>query len=169
MANARTKARIEARIRERAAYCVEFELNDPRTAFITITKAEVSSDLSTSKIFYTVYGTEGDKNRVSRMLADATGFIRKQVGRVLRTRRIPRLVWVYDDSVEFQENMESAIARAIERDREVNPDAHPEHVDEGTAEEPEEAVLDQEYLEFLEEQERDEGPPASNPHAEQDR
>ena len=160
MANSRTKARIEARIRERAAYCIEFELNDPRTAFITITKAEVSSDLSTSKIYYTVYGTEGDKNRVSRMLADATGFIRKQIGRVLRTRRIPRLVWVYDDSVEFQENMENAIAQAIEHDREINPEAHPEFVENGVEEDSEEKVLDQEYLDFLQEQERDEGPPA---------
>jgi ribosome-binding factor A len=124
MANPRTKARIEARIRERVAHCVEFELNDPRAAFITISRVEISADLSISKIYYTVMGSEGDKRRVARMLEDATGFVRRQVGRVLRTRRVPRLTWFYDDSIEFAENMNNTIAQAIARDREINPDAH---------------------------------------------
>ena len=43
MTNPRSKARIEARIQERVAYCVEFELADPRSTFITITRVEMSS------------------------------------------------------------------------------------------------------------------------------
>jgi len=158
MANSRTRARIEARIRERVAHCIEFELNDPRATFITVTRAEVSSDLSTTKVYYTVLGTEGDRNRTRRMLDDATGFIRKQLGRVLRTRRIPRLTWAYDDSIEYQENMEAAIQRALARDREVNPDAHPESEGEPESAPPELDEIDQEYLEFLDQQEREEGP-----------
>ncbi|MEW6073070.1 MAG: 30S ribosome-binding factor RbfA [Planctomycetota bacterium] len=156
MANSRTKARIEARIRQRVAYCVQFELNDPRSAFITITRAEVSSDLSTAKVFYSVYGTAGDRTRTECMLADATGFIRKQLSRVLRTRRIPRLTWIYDDTIEFQEKMEATISRALDRDREVNPAAHPERNPAPDAEPSEEEVLDREYLDFLETQEREE-------------
>ena len=167
MANSRTKARIEARIRERVAYCVGFELNDPRATFITITKAEITSDLASAKVFYTVLGTSGDKTRTAHMLEDATGFIRKQLGRVLRTRRIPRLSWIYDDSIEFQENIEEAIARALHRDREINPEAHaevpapppPKDADEVEADEDEDAIVDHEYLEYREEQEKEEGLP----------
>jgi ribosome-binding factor A len=124
MANSRAKARIEARILERAAYCVEFELNDPRSAFITVTGCEVTPDLSIATIKFSVFGTAGEKSKATHMLTDATGFVRRQLGRVLRTRRIPRVVWVYDDEQEVQAHMDQAISEAIEGDRKVNPEAH---------------------------------------------
>ena len=124
MANSRARARIEARVRERVAYCIEFELADPRASFITITGVEVSPDLSQARILHSVYGSDADRSKVAHMLEDATGFVRGRVGRVLKTRHIPRLVWVYDDSIEFQANMERLITGALERDRAINPIAH---------------------------------------------
>ncbi len=153
MANSRTKARIEARIRERVAYCLEFELNDPRSAFVTLTRVEISSDLSSAKLFYTVFGSEGDKTRVAHMLEDATGFVRKQVGRVLRTRRIPRLTWIYDESIELQAHMEDAIAEALARDKQINPKAHggPSPTEPEKRADP----VDDEYRDFLDAQEEE--------------
>ena len=58
------------------------------------------------------------------MLADASGFVRRQLGRVLHTRRVPELAWYYDDSQEFQEEMEQKIQAALDRDLVVNPGAH---------------------------------------------
>ena len=153
MANARAKARIEARIRERVAYCVEFELNDPRASFITVTGVDVSPDLSVARVMYSVYGSEGDKSKCAHMLVDATGFIRKQVGRVLRTRRIPLLKWVYDDSVELQANMERKISKALEHDREINANAHPELSSATTP--GDDTEVDREYPDFLNAQEEE--------------
>ena len=51
MANPRTIARLEAQIRRRAAYCLQFEVADPRATFITITRVELSSDLLNGKTF----------------------------------------------------------------------------------------------------------------------
>jgi len=155
MTNPRSKARIEARILERAAYCVEFELSDPRSAFITLTKVEVSNDLGHAKIYYSVLGTEGEKSRARHMLEDASGFIRRQVGRVLRTRRIPKLAWHYDDTQEFQEEMERKIQSALQKDRSVNPTAHSELPAAPTGDE---ADSEREYQEFLQAQEDEEGP-----------
>lgn len=152
MANPRTRAKIEARIRERVAYCVEFELSDPRASFITITRVEVSSDLSIAKIHYSVLGGPGERNRVARMLEDASGFVRGQVGRVLRTRNVPRLRWFYDDSIEYQADVERKIAEALQHDREINPEAHAELPGEA---DDEEEVLDDEYDDFLEAQEEE--------------
>ena len=153
MTNSRAKARIEARIKERAAYCVEFELNDPRATFITITGVEVSSDLSTARIKYSVYGTEADKTKTAHMLENAAGFVQKQIGRVLRTRRVPRITWVYDDSIERAADMEKKIHAALEHDREINPAAHSELASATSSSETEE--VDQEYLDFLKAQEEE--------------
>lgn len=154
MTNSRAKARIEARIKERAAYCVEFELNDPRATFITITGVEVSSDLSTARILYSVYGTEADKTKTAHMLENAAGFVQKQIGRVLKTRRIPRITWVYDDSIERAADMHRKIHAALEHDKEINPAAHADLASPSGASETED--VDREYLDFLEAQEEEE-------------
>jgi len=151
MTNPRVKARIEARIQERVAHCVEFELNDPRATFITITRVEVSDDLSSAKVYYSVYGTEGDKSRTARMLEDATGFVKKRVSRVLRTRRVPALRWIYDDSIEFSAHMQAKIQEAMKKDRTINPAAHAEAPP--AVEAAGESELAREYLDFLQAQE----------------
>jgi len=154
MTNPRVKARIEARILERVAYCVEFELNDPRASFITITKVEVSDDLGSARIYFSVLGTEGDKSRATHMLEDASGFVRKQVGRVLRTRRIPQLRWYYDESIERAARMNEAIGEALERDRSINPQAHAELPRPKGSQDADET--EREYRAFLQAQEDEE-------------
>jgi ribosome-binding factor A len=154
MANPRSKARLEARIHERVAHCLEFEISDPRSAFVTVTRVELTTDLSVARVFYSVYGTEGDKSRVRHMLEDATGFVRTKVGSVLRIRRVPRITWMYDDSIEYAARMDAAIRAALEHDREVNPNAHAE-VDLEKPEPSEDEQVDAEYLEYLRERERE--------------
>ena len=46
MANPRTIAKLESRIHERVAHCLEFELADPRVGMITLTGVKLSPDLS---------------------------------------------------------------------------------------------------------------------------
>jgi ribosome-binding factor A len=123
MANPRTIARLQARIHERAAYCLQFEISDPRAGFITITHVELSSDVSVGKIHYSVLGGESEKSKAAHMLASAAGYIQRQIARVLEMRRIPRLVWVYDDSVEKAADLDLLIREARERDRKINPHA----------------------------------------------
>jgi len=151
MTNPRSKARIEARIHERVAYCIGFELADPRASFITITKVEINDDLLCARVFYSVLGTRGDRSRVEHMLVSATGFIRKQVGRVLKTRFIPDLKWIYDDSVERSAELQSKISDALEKDRSINPAAHLELPRPKGA--PSADDVEREYREFLQAQE----------------
>lgn len=121
MANPRTIARLEARILERAAYCLQFEISDPRAGFITITRVELSSDLTSGKIFYSVLGDESEKSKSEHMLKSAAGFIQRQVARVLDMRRIPHLRWIHDGSIEKSSELDLLIREARKRDREINP------------------------------------------------
>lgn len=121
MANPRTIARLSARIHERAAYCLQFEIHDPRASFITITRVELTPDVTAGKIFYSVLGSEADKSKAQHMLDSAAGFIQRQVARVLDMRRMPHLKWVYDDSMQRAADLDAVIREARARDREINP------------------------------------------------
>ena len=121
MANPRTIARLQERIRERAAHCLQFEVSDPRAAFITITRVELSPDYSFAKIYYSVLGGDSDKSKAEHMLKSAGGFIQRQVARVLETRRVPHLSWIFDGSAEQAADMDRLIQEARARDRAINP------------------------------------------------
>lgn len=154
MANPRTIAKLQARILERAAHCVEFELADPRIGMVTLTRCELSADLARVKIFYSVMGGAVTKRQTQRVLEDAAGFVQRQVGRVLATRRIPRITWELDASIEYADEMDRKIREAIDRDREVRGERAPAPVDD--LDEVRSAV-DEEYEEFLEDQEDSDG------------
>lgn len=121
MANPRTIARLEARIQERAAYCLQFEVNDPRASFITITRVKLSTDLTSAKLYYSVLGDASDKSKAQHMLDHAAGFIQRQVSRVLEMRRVPRLSFLYDDSAEHAADIAKLIHEARARDMQINP------------------------------------------------
>ncbi|MCY2961486.1 MAG: 30S ribosome-binding factor RbfA [Planctomycetota bacterium] len=121
MANPRTIARLCARIHERAAHCLQFEIKDPRASFATITRVELTNDLSLAKVYYSVLGDEGDRSKVAHMLEHATGFVQRQVVRVLKMRRAPALRFVYDDSIETAAAIDKLIREARERDRRIDP------------------------------------------------
>jgi len=112
MANPRTIARLEAQIQRRAAHCLMFEIADPRSNFITITRVELATDLHSGKIFYSVLGDEGELSKASHMLEHAAGFIQRQVATVLHIRNIPHLRWVYDDTIAEAARLDS-IARQL--------------------------------------------------------
>ena len=130
MANPRTIARLEARILERAAHAIEFELSDPRSGFITLTRVKLAKDLSAAKVYYSVLGDAAEKSKAAHMLASAAGFIQRQVGRVLDLRRVPRLTFVYDESIEEAARMDELIRNALERDRVIAEQGAPPPEDE---------------------------------------
>ena len=83
---------------------------------------KLSPDLSSGRIYYSVLGSEGDKTKAAHMLESASGFLQRQIGRILQMRRMPHLKWTYDESMERADEIDKLIREARARDREINPD-----------------------------------------------
>jgi ribosome-binding factor A len=137
MANPRTIARIASRIQQRVAYCLQFEIKDPRAAFVTLTKVEVAQDLRSAKVYWSTLGGPAERSRTEHMLEHAGGFIRRQLGRVLETRLIPELRWIYDGSIEKSAEVDLLIRGAMARDEAIRAAAgrHEHGADEHGADE----------------------------------
>ena len=123
MANPRTIARLEAQILRRAAHCLQFEVSDPRAAFVTLIGVELSKDLSQATIRYSVLGGEGDISKAQHLMKDAGSFIQRQVARALKTRTTPRLRLEFDDSIAEAARMDQLIKKARDRDRQISGQA----------------------------------------------
>jgi ribosome-binding factor A len=72
------------------------EIKDPRVGPISITNVEVTRDLSRAVISYMPLGGGEPSEELTEGLHDAARRVRGPIGRVLRLRHAPELVFVYD-------------------------------------------------------------------------
>ena len=77
------------------------EVKDPHIGFITITDVEVSKDLKHAQIFYTILGDEQQAEESANALNRVSSFIKKQLGKRLRMRYIPEIIFKYDHSLAY--------------------------------------------------------------------
>jgi ribosome-binding factor A len=75
-------------------------LKDPEIGFVTITGAETAPDVSLVKVFYSVLGDPTARESTAHALERAKPFIRHEVGQLENLRRVPQLMFIYDESVE---------------------------------------------------------------------
>src|SRR3954464_1569397 len=90
------QARLGDRIRVILAERLERGLRDPRLGFVTITDVKVTGDLQHASVFYTVLGTEEDRESSAQALKAATGMLRSEVGKHLNVRLTPSLEFIAD-------------------------------------------------------------------------
>ena len=79
------------------------ELKDPRISdhLISVARAEVAGDLSYVKVYVSaIEGMDVAKQAV-KALTNASGLIRREVGKRLRLRKAPELKFIADDSIEY--------------------------------------------------------------------
>jgi ribosome-binding factor A len=94
-------ARLNDAFREEISDLLLRQVKDPRlTGFITITRVEISGDLSHAKVFVSVMGSEEDRDEALRGLVAAASFLRREIGHRLSMRRAPELSFRRDESME---------------------------------------------------------------------
>ncbi len=119
MAANERQARLADRIRVILAERLEKGLRDPRLGFVTITEVRVTGDLQHASVFYTVYGTDEEREGSAAALRSATGMLRTEVGRKLNTRLTPSLEFIADALPESAGHLDALLREARERDQQV--------------------------------------------------
>jgi ribosome-binding factor A len=82
------------------------DVRDPGIGFVTVTRVHVSPDLQLARVFYTALGDEKARANTSRAIDRAVPFLRRQIGTRLRLRRVPELLFIYDESIAGQDRIE---------------------------------------------------------------
>ena len=112
MADPARARRVADRIHKTVAQVLERRIKDPRLGFVTITDVRVTGDLQQATVFYTVYGTEGERRRSASALKSATGLIRSEVGKALGIRLTPTISFQLDSLPTTARSIEDALAQA---------------------------------------------------------
>ena len=84
---------------------------------ITVTGCDVSSDLSYAKIYFTC-ALDVDKKDIEKELDEASGYVRHELSLRIDIRHTPKLVFKFDESVEYGNHIEDLLDKIHEKDEE---------------------------------------------------
>lgn len=107
--------RVREAVREEVSSILR-SLKDPRLGFISVTDVEISRDARVAKVFVSVLGTEEDKANSLKALKSGAGFVRTELGRRIRLRHTPELLFRLDDSIERGSRIQALLGQ-------IHPDA----------------------------------------------
>lgn len=93
--------RVNSVIRQEISNLLQRQVKDPRLgAFISITQVVTSPDLKSAKLYVSFLGSPEEKQGALSALTGAAGFLRRELAKNLKLRRIPELSFHWDDSIE---------------------------------------------------------------------
>jgi len=101
--------RVDEAVREVLSDAVLQDLKDPRIGFVTVTDVKTSADLRHARVFFSVLGTDEEREATMAGLQSAHGILQSRVGRELRMKRTPTLQFVYDDTAERAARVEEIL------------------------------------------------------------
>ena len=119
MADPARARKIADRIKVIVAEYLEFRLKDERLGFVTITDARVTGDLQQASVFYTVFGSNEDRQATAEVLEANKGRIRSAVGKGIGIRLTPSLEFIADALPADSAHLEDVLAQTRARDAEL--------------------------------------------------
>ncbi len=109
--------RISSDVARELSSIMLLEAKDETLKHVTITGCEVTSDLGLARVYYTYMGEETLED-VAKNLEDAAPYLRTVLASKVDLRHTPELRFIYDDSIEYGQNIERIINNLHKEDKE---------------------------------------------------
>jgi ribosome-binding factor A len=109
--------RVGDLIQKELATIIRVSVRDAGMGLVTISAVKLSTDLAYAKVFVTclgsssgnVLGQSSDKAAILAMLNDHVAKFRHQLSKILTTRIVPKLQFMFDESLEQANKLTSLI------------------------------------------------------------
>ncbi|MFC1592444.1 30S ribosome-binding factor RbfA [Candidatus Omnitrophota bacterium] len=101
---------------------VHDELMDTRLGFVTIMRVDLTEDLRSAKIYFSVLGGEKEQKDTEKALKRATPFIRSLIGERVKLRYNPELFFRPDRSIEYSVKIQKEIDKIKEKNESEKSD-----------------------------------------------
>lgn len=119
-------ARMNEHLKRELSELIRTQVRDPRVGVVTITGVEVARDLGSARVFVRELGGEAELAETLAGLQAAAPFLRGQLGKFMRVRRVPELRFQEDRSLEGAMRIEQVLSEVLPEDESAEgADAEP--------------------------------------------
>ena len=109
--------RVAELIKRELAVLIPRALDDPRAHQATITYVDVSPDLKSARVYFTLLAGAAGAKPALDIFARAAGHLRHELAARVTLRVIPELKFYFDASIERGDRLTQLIERAVSEDR----------------------------------------------------
>ena len=89
------------------------DVKDDSIGFLTITEVRLTNDYSYLTIYYTVLGQDNKKEAARKALERSKGFVRGRLAQRVKMRKIPELIFKYDESLDYGNKIEEGLKKVL--------------------------------------------------------
>jgi len=120
--------RIADQMQRDLAELLRSSMKDPRVGMVTVNQVVVAKDLGFADVYVTlltVDDLDADAAEVKstiKVLNGAAGFLRSELGRMIKLRTIPQLRFHFDASVKRGRQLDNLIYQARKKDADLSVD-----------------------------------------------
>ncbi len=93
------------------------QVKDPGlTGFLTVTGLDLSTDRKTATVFYSVLGSDAERESAGKALQRAAPYLRELLKKKIAIRTVPNLKFAYDDTPKKASRIDALIHK-LEKER----------------------------------------------------
>src|SRR5699024_7772575 len=97
MDNTRTN-RVAEQMKKEIGEIINQKIKDPRVGFVTVTDIDLTNELQHATVYVSVLGDVSKKEKSVIGLSIASGFIRTEVGKRIRIRKVPEVEFKLEEA-----------------------------------------------------------------------
>ncbi len=111
--------RVGEQIYKETVRLLMYSIKDPRVAPVTLTGVQMSRDIGSAKIYFTVSDEVAERKNAEKGLKSAAPYIRRELGKILGLRFIPNIYFKFDTSVGYGQKID-ALLHQVQDDLDVS-------------------------------------------------
>ena len=105
--------RVASLLREVLSEILATQLKDPAVGRVTISRVVVTDDIRHAKVYFSMLGNTGDREKTLAGLRRAAGFIRAEMGKRIELRFAPNLDFIYDDTIDYADRINQLLKQVL--------------------------------------------------------
>ncbi|MCR5705578.1 MAG: 30S ribosome-binding factor RbfA [Acholeplasmatales bacterium] len=101
--------RLESLSLRELALILQNDTKDRKLRNVTVTEVRITNDLSYMTIYYTCL-FHGEREGAAQALEHSKGYLRKELAARIKARKMPELIFKYDEALEYGNHMNDLIS-----------------------------------------------------------
>ena len=99
--------RLESNALRELSILLRTDAKNKKLSNVTITEVRITNDLSFMTVYYTFY--QGEVENYQKVLEDSKGYLRSELARKLKARKMPELIFKYDESLAYGNHIDDLL------------------------------------------------------------
>jgi ribosome-binding factor A len=102
--------KIEDFLKKEISQIISSQVQDQRYKLFNIVDVKCSSDLGVATVFFTIINGDKTSAPEKKSLEKFSSMVRSKLSKFMQIRRVPKLIFKYDESLERYNNIDSLLS-----------------------------------------------------------